>query len=73
MTSTGLIPNGKAIVTTSGNIIFNNFEFSGATVGDGNPQSPDELDWFILLRYTLFRRVQIDYSLACKEATGCLY
>jgi len=30
--STGLIPNGKAIFITSGNITINNFEFSGAKV-----------------------------------------
>ena len=34
--STGLIPNGKAIFITSGNITINNFEFSGAKVFDGN-------------------------------------
>jgi len=34
--STGLIPNGKAIFITSGNITINNFEFSGAKVSDGN-------------------------------------
>ena len=49
LVSIGLIPNGKAIFITSGNITIDNFEFSGATVSDGNPQSPDELDWFILL------------------------
>src|SRR4051794_30566327 len=34
--STGLIPNGKAIFITSGDITFNNFEFSGAKVSDAN-------------------------------------
>src|SRR3954469_17279575 len=36
MVSTGLIPNGKAIFITSGNITINNFEFSGAKVTDAN-------------------------------------
>src|SRR4051812_48598835 len=36
MVSTGLIPNGKAIFITSGNITINNFEFSGAQVSDAN-------------------------------------
>src|SRR5215217_1038396 len=36
LVSTGLIPNGKAIFITSGNIIINNFEFSGAKVYDAN-------------------------------------
>ena len=36
MVSTGLIPNGKAIFITSGNIMINNFEFSGAKVYDAN-------------------------------------
>src|SRR5690349_23038048 len=35
LVSTGLIPNGKAIFITSGNITINNFEFSGAKVTDG--------------------------------------
>src|SRR3954452_11355655 len=34
--STSLIPNGKAIFITSGNVTFNNFEFSGAKVSDAN-------------------------------------
>ena len=34
MVSTGLIPNGKAIFITSGNITIDNFEFSGAQVAD---------------------------------------
>ena len=54
MTSTGLIPNGKAIFITSGNITVNNFEFSGETVSDGNPQCPDKLDWFILTQIHSF-------------------
>src|SRR3954449_9205927 len=36
LVSTGLIPNSKAIFITSSNITINNFEFSGATVSDGN-------------------------------------
>src|SRR4051812_40134335 len=36
MVSTGLIPNGKAIFITNGDITINNFEFSGAKVADGN-------------------------------------
>src|SRR3954451_2766963 len=36
MGSTGLIPNGKAIFITNGDITINNFEFSGAKVADGN-------------------------------------
>ena len=36
MTSTGLIPNGKGILITDGNVTINNFEFSGAKVADGN-------------------------------------
>ena len=36
MVSTGLIPNGKAIFITSGNITIDNFEFSGAQVSDAN-------------------------------------
>ena len=36
MVSTGLIPNGKAIFITSGDITINNFEFSGAKVTDAN-------------------------------------
>jgi hypothetical protein len=36
MTSTGLIPNGKGILVTNGNITINNFEFSGAKVADRN-------------------------------------
>ena len=34
MVSTGLIPNGKGILVTNGNITLNNFEFSGAKVAD---------------------------------------
>jgi hypothetical protein len=36
MVSTGLIPNGKAILITNGNDTINNFSFSGAQVNDGN-------------------------------------
>src|SRR3954452_24918078 len=36
MVSSGLIPNGKGIFITSGNITINNFEFSGAQVADLN-------------------------------------
>src|SRR5689334_2784148 len=36
MVSSGLIPNGKAIFITNGNITINNFEFSGAQVADLN-------------------------------------
>src|SRR5918992_4466575 len=36
MVSTGLIPNGKGIFITNGNITINNFEFSGAKVADAN-------------------------------------
>ena len=36
MFSTGLIPNGKGILVTNGNITINNFEFSGAKVADRN-------------------------------------
>src|SRR3954447_1155978 len=36
MVSTGLIPNGKAIFITNGDITINNFEFSDAKVADGN-------------------------------------
>src|SRR4051794_24706173 len=36
MTSTGLIPNGKGILITDGNVTINNFEFSGAKVADRN-------------------------------------
>src|SRR4051812_17608047 len=36
MTSTGLIPNGKGILITDGNVTINNFDFSGATVADRN-------------------------------------
>jgi len=36
MVSTGLIPNGKGILITDGNVTINNFEFSGAKVADGN-------------------------------------
>jgi hypothetical protein len=36
MVSSGLIPNGKGIFITSGNITINNFEFSGAKVYDAN-------------------------------------
>src|SRR5882762_2834615 len=36
MVSTGLIPNGKAILITNGNDTINNFSFSGAQVADGN-------------------------------------
>jgi len=34
--STGLIPNGKAILITNGNDTINNFSFSGAQVADAN-------------------------------------
>jgi len=36
MTSTGLIPNGKGILVTDGNVTIDNFEFSGAKVADNN-------------------------------------
>src|SRR5215210_1386526 len=36
MVSTGLIPNGKGIFITNGNITLNNFEFTGAKVADRN-------------------------------------
>src|SRR5919107_1797070 len=36
MVSTGLIPNGKGIFITNGNVTINNFEFSGATVSAYN-------------------------------------
>src|SRR5213075_1730797 len=36
MVSTGLIPNGKAILITRGNDTINHFSFSGAQVNDGN-------------------------------------
>ena len=36
MVSTGLIPNGKAIIITNGNITINNFSFSGARVINRN-------------------------------------
>jgi hypothetical protein len=36
MVSTGLIPNGKGILVTNGNITVNNFAFSGARVADEN-------------------------------------
>src|SRR3954447_25126981 len=36
LVSTGLIPNGKGIFVTNGNITINNFEFSGAQVADQN-------------------------------------
>ena len=36
MVSTGLIPNGKAIFITNGDVTINNFEFSGAQVADHN-------------------------------------
>ncbi|MGD9615808.1 MAG: Ig-like domain-containing protein [Alphaproteobacteria bacterium] len=36
MVSTGLIPNGKGIFITNGNITINNFEFSGAKVYHAN-------------------------------------
>src|SRR3954447_26986170 len=36
MISTGLIPNGKGIFITDGNITINNFTFSGALVADYN-------------------------------------
>jgi hypothetical protein len=36
MTSTSLIPNGKGILVTDGNVTIDNFEFSGAKVADNN-------------------------------------
>ena len=36
MVSTGLIPNGKAIFITNGNITIDNFSFSGARVINRN-------------------------------------
>ncbi len=36
MVSTGLIPNGKGILVTNGDITINNFSFSGARVTDQN-------------------------------------
>jgi hypothetical protein len=36
MTSIGSIPNGKAILVIDGNVIINNFAFSGARVADHN-------------------------------------
>src|SRR5690348_15410142 len=36
MVSTGLIPNGKGIFITDGNITINNFDFKGAIVADHN-------------------------------------
>src|SRR5918998_2216902 len=36
MVSTGLIPNGKGILVTNGNITINNFEFTGAQVSAAN-------------------------------------